>query len=181
MKYLLPCQQCSEKTTIDMSQAGRQLTCRCGATLEVPSLRAIRTLETVADSDAKPPRRSWNLTRGLLFAAGLVLALAGLATAGLAGVNWVTATVPPAPVVNVGPALAELDTLSAVDTWDAWVDLRTNGLGPYMPTAKFMVETALERVFGIFVGGLVAVAVGLVIAAVAIVLPGQQAPRPRAQ
>ena len=153
MKYLLPCERCGEKLTVDVSQAGRQLACRCGATLEVPSLRAIRSLETVADRSAKPARRSWNPTRGVLFAVGLVLVLAGLIVAGNAGIRWATATVPPPPVVNAGPVLAEVDTLSSADTWDAWIDLRNNGLGPYMPTAKFMVEAALEHIFRVMVGG----------------------------
>ena len=179
MKYLLPCERCGEKLTVDVSQAGRQLACRCGTTLEVPSLRAIRSLETVADRSAKPARRSWNPTRGVLFAVGLVLVLAGLIVAGNAGIRWATATVPPPPVVNAGPVLAEVDTLSSADTWDAWIDLRNNGLGPYMPTAKFMVEAALQHIFRVMVAGLTVAGAGLVIAVVSMLLPGTQGSPPR--
>ena len=174
MKYLLPCAQCSEKLTVDVNQAGRQLVCRCGATLEVPSLRAIRALETVADAAAKPVRRSWSPARGVPFAVGLVLVLAGLFVAGNAGLRWATAEVPPPPPATADPLLPELDTLSSADTWDAWLDLRNNGLGPYMPTAKFMVEEALRYLFRVMVTGLVVAAAGLTIAVVAMVLPGTQ-------
>jgi len=173
MKYLLPCERCSEKLTVDLSQAGRQLVCRCGATLEVPSLRAIRSLETVADAGAKPVRRSWSPARGVSFAVGLVIVLAGLFVAGNAGFRWATAKVPPPPA-NAEPLLPELDTLSSADTWDAWLDFRNNGLGPYIPTAKFMVEAALQYLFRVMVTGLVVAAAGLTIAVVAMLLPGTQ-------
>lgn len=177
MKYLLPCQRCSEKTAVDLSQAGRQITCRCGATLEVPSLRAIRSLETVAETVAKPSRRSWNPTRGVLFAAGCVLALGGLAVAGLFGADWVRITIPPLPEANVEPSLAEVDALSAAAAWDAWTELRNEGLGPYVPPAKFMAEAALQRMFRVMVGALVVAAAGAVIAVTTILLPGPQTPR----
>jgi hypothetical protein len=179
MKYLLPCKQCSEKLIVDVSQAGRQLACRCGATQEVPSLRAIRSLEPVADPGAKPARRSWNPTRGVLFAVGLVLVLGGLIVAGNAGIQWATATVPPPPAVNVEPVLAEVDALSPAGAWDAWLDLRNNGLGPYMPTAKFMVEAALQHIFRVMVGGLVVAGAGFAMAMVSMLLPGTQGSPPR--
>ena len=171
MKYLLPCQQCGEKLMVDVSQAGRQLTCRCGVALEVPSLRAIRELETVADPVAKPSRQSWNLSRGIVFAAGLVLTVAGFLTAGVAGFNWATATIPPPPTVEVAPMLAEVDALTPAGTWDAWVDLRTNGLGPYYPPTKVLVEASIERLFRIMVGALAVAAVGIAMAAVSMLLP----------
>ena len=178
MKYLLPCERCGEKRTVDLSQAGRQLVCRCGATLEVPSLRAIRSLETVVDTAAKPLRRSWNPARGIGFAAGLVLALGGLAAAGVVGVNWARATIPPPPMVNVEPLLAEVDAFSAAAAWDDWADLRNNGLGPYIPPAKFMVEASLQRMFRIMVGALVAAAAGAAMAVTTMLLPGPRAARP---
>jgi hypothetical protein len=82
-------------------------------------------------------------------------------------------------VVNAGPVLAEVDTLSSADTWDAWIDLRNNGLGPYMPTAKFMVEAALQHIFRVMVGGLVVAGAGLAMAIVSMLLPGTQGSPPR--
>lgn len=172
MKYLLPCQQCGERLTVDISQAGRQVVCRCGAAQEVPSLRAIRQLETIADSVARPPKQSWDLTRGVLFAAGLLLAVAGLVTAGLAGISWATAKVPPLEPENVAPALAEVDALRPAGAWDAWVDFRTNGLGPYVPPAKFMVEVVVQRFFRVMVAGLVVLAIGAAMSAASMLLSG---------
>ena len=174
MKYLLPCQQCSEKLVVDVSQAGRQLTCRCGATLEVPSLRAIRALETVAETAAQPPKRSWNPTRGVVFALGLVVALVGLCVAGVAGFGWVNAKIPPPPTVDLEAILAEVDAFVPAAAWDDWVDLRNNGLGAYVPPARFLAERSLQRVFRIMVGGFVVLAAGLAMAVFSMLMPGTQ-------
>ena len=88
MKYRLPCKQCGEEAVIDISQAGRQLVCRCGATVEIPSLRAIRALEPATEVRERRPTRSWTQGRGIVFAVGLVIAVLGLLAAGSAGTSW---------------------------------------------------------------------------------------------
>lgn len=176
MKYLLPCHRCGEKLTVDVSQAGRQRICRCGATLEVPSLRAIRALEPAAETAAQPPMRSWNPTRGVVFALGLVVALAGLAAAGVAGFGWVNTKIPPAPTADAEARVAEVDALVAAAAWDAWLDLRNNGLGPYVPPAKFLAELSLQRMFRVMVGGFVVLAVGLAMAVSSMLMRGTQSP-----
>ena len=166
MKYRLPCQRCGEKLVIDASLAGRQIACRCGAAVEVPSLRAIRALEVATDVPDRPSPPSWNRGRGLVFALGLVVAVLGLFTAGVAGVSWLNAEVPPPPSPEESKsALAEMDGFSAPRAWDAWVDMRTNGLGPYMEPVRSVVEASLRRVFAVFVGGLVLLALGTAAAA----------------
>ena len=97
MKYRFPCARCGETLLIDVSQAGRQIACQCGASLEVPSLRAIRALEAATDVSVKPRRRSWDRGRGVLFAAGLVSAVLGLLVAGVAAAGWLTSQPPPVP------------------------------------------------------------------------------------
>lgn len=176
MKYLLPCHRCGEKVTVDVSQAGRQLVCRCGATLEVPSLRAIRSLETAAETAGQVPKRSWNPTRGVVFALGLVIALVGLAAAAVTGFNWLNAKIPPPPTVDYQGLSAEVDALVPVAAWDAWLDLRDNGLGAYVPPAKFMVELSLQRMWRVIVGGFVVLAVGLVMVVGSMLMRGTQGP-----
>ena len=114
MKYRFPCERCGEKLVIDVSQAGRQIICRCGAALEVPSLRAIRALETAPDDSVRPRRPSWNLGRGVTFAGGLVIAMLGLLAAGAGGFGWLTAQAPPSPSPSdIEAALTAVDQLSA--------------------------------------------------------------------
>jgi hypothetical protein len=172
MKYRLPCERCGEKSVIDASLAGRQLVCGCGAALEVPSLREIRALEVASDVPDKPRPPSWNRSRGVVFAVGLVIAVLGLFTACAAGYGWFTAKVPPPPSpVLIEAELAAVDALSAPRAWDAWVDMRTNGLGTYMEPIQSLVEASLRRVFTVFVGGLVFLAAGIAAVAFSMLLP----------
>jgi ferric-dicitrate binding protein FerR (iron transport regulator) len=173
MKYRLPCGRCGEKLVIDVSQAGRQLECRCGATVEAPSLRAIRALEPAADSLGPARRASWNRGRGVTFAAGVLVAVLGLLVAASSGASWYTAQPPPQPSAqDIETALAQTDTLAATEAWDAWLNLRDEGLGPYHEPPHSLFQTSVRRVFAIFVGGLVAMGVGTAAAVLSMLLPG---------
>jgi hypothetical protein len=178
MKYLLPCEQCGEKQPIDASQAGEQLICTCGARLEVPSLRVIRGLETVGDT-AAARRSGWNPLRGMLFALGLLIAAVSLGFAGVAAIAWLRTEVPEPPAENLEMALTMIDGLDASGSWDAWVDLRDNGLGPYRPPVSYLVLEAKNRMLRIVLAGLIAFAVGIVTAAAAFAPAKQAKPRRR--
>jgi hypothetical protein len=174
MKYQLPCERCGEKSVIDVSQAGRQLVCRCGATLEIPSLRAIRALETVADVSDKPRRASWNQGRGIIFALGLVITVLGLLTAASAGTSWYTAKAPVWPTPQeIEDSLPEMGELDAPQAWEMWKDLRDQGLGQYRDPPNVVFEGELRRVFKIFIGGLIALGVGLATTLAPMFLPGK--------
>lgn len=174
MKYRFPCERCGEKLVIDISQAGRQIVCRCGAALEVPSLRAIRALEVAPDASVKPRRPAWNRGRGLMFAAGLVIALLGLLVAGAGGAVWLTAQAPPSPAPSdLAAALTAIDQLKAPRAWDLWAEMRTNGLGPYFEPSQAVFEAFLRRVLIEFFAGVVILAAGLAAMASAIFLPGK--------
>lgn len=58
MKYLLPC-ECGHKNVVDRAQAGRSITCQCGASLDVPALRHLSHLEPAAAEPAPPSRSAW--------------------------------------------------------------------------------------------------------------------------
>lgn len=174
MKYRFPCERCGENLVIDVSQAGRQMVCRCGAALEVPSLRTIRALEAVTDVSVGPRRPSWNQGRGVMFAAGLVIAVLGFFTAGAAGVGWLTAKAPPTPSpLDVEAALAAVDNLSAPRAWDLWADMRTNGLGQYLEPPQSVFDAFLRRVFAVFAVGAVLLIVGIAAVTFSIFLPGR--------
>lgn len=176
MKYRLPCERCGEKLVIDVSQAGRQLVCRCGATVEIPSLRAIRALEAASDLPDRPRRASWNRGRGIVFAAGLVVAVLGLLTAASAGTSWYTARAPSLPLPQeIEASLTDVDELNAPQAWEMWKGLRDQGLGPYYEPPHSLFKGAVQRVFAIFVVGLVALAAGITAAVLSMLLPRKPA------
>jgi hypothetical protein len=76
-RYLLPC-RCGEKTAIETSQAGQQVRCRCGAALEVPTLRKIMAMEPLEPGPGAATATAWGTRErvALLGVTGLVLALA---------------------------------------------------------------------------------------------------------
>ncbi len=78
-QYLLPC-ECGEKIPVDTSQAGSAVTCGCGRTVDVPSMRAIRQLEAAEPGEARRPRAQWNPQAGVVFVSGILLALLAGAT-----------------------------------------------------------------------------------------------------
>jgi hypothetical protein len=54
-EYFLPC-ECGAQTVVSPAQAGQTVHCRCGITLQVPTMRGLRELEAASDSAAAIPR-----------------------------------------------------------------------------------------------------------------------------
>ncbi len=161
MKYLLPCEQCGEKMAIDASQAGREIVCQCGASLVVPSFRAIRALEPASEA---PPstvrRRRWNPLRGATFALGLVTIVIGLFVAVIAGLYWYHTDTTEHPGPDLSQAAAELDALDATEILEIWTDMHENGMGPYIVPPHIWAREWVERCRWIMLIGLAIVAVG---------------------
>jgi hypothetical protein len=85
MKYLLPC-TCGESIVVEVSQAGQHITCKCGQSVEVPTMRGIRALAPAVEENAKEaairrPAGTWSETQGFIFGFGALLAIAGIAAA----------------------------------------------------------------------------------------------------
>jgi hypothetical protein len=75
--YLLPC-TCGERYQVDSSESGLVMKCRCGASLQVPTLRGLAQLEKVVLDEPAPRQQSWGgAQRGM--AIGVVLVVVGLA------------------------------------------------------------------------------------------------------
>lgn len=74
--YLVPC-TCGEKLRVRGGQAGEKLTCKCGATVAVPTVRNLRQLETVDDEAAPRPPLPWTALQGPLFSLGTVALFIG--------------------------------------------------------------------------------------------------------
>src|SRR5262245_43414249 len=75
MKYLLACPSCGAKNPVETGQAGQSIRCSCGNTIEVPSIRAMRSLEPQGEDVPVGPR--WSTRQGLVFL-GLAITAAAL-------------------------------------------------------------------------------------------------------
>jgi hypothetical protein len=75
MKYLLACPSCGTKNPVETGQAGQSIRCSCGNTIEVPSIRAMRSLEAQGEEVPTAPR--WSTRQGLIFL-GLAITAAAL-------------------------------------------------------------------------------------------------------
>jgi hypothetical protein len=165
-QYLLPC-SCGQKVRIAVSQAGGQVSCVCGKSLSIPTLRGIRQLEPVEDRVSKPAA-AWSPVQGVLFSGGMILA-----TVGAVLMVWYLIQ-----YARIGPfavdlsdnfiqgGAAHIDTLSPADLLDVWTkEVLEEGLGepekPYWVTAK---EKVAEYFWWIKLGG-GAMGVGLLLAA----------------
>jgi hypothetical protein len=75
-QYLLPC-SCGQKTPVSPAQAGGHVTCVCGKSLPVPTLRGLRELE-IAPATAPQEKAGWSRVHGVAFASGLTVAAIGV-------------------------------------------------------------------------------------------------------
>jgi hypothetical protein len=129
MKYLVPCSACGVKTPVELGQAGQTMMCSCGQPLEVPSVRALRQLEPVAEE--KVAAATWNRRKGLVFLGSALLALAVLAAAVLLFVrpSIDAAKLPP---VNVDGKAVQQE-VSSIPTHEGFI--RYVLMQPWPPTS----------------------------------------------
>ena len=77
-EYLLPC-TCGQQLRVAPAQAGGQVSCACGRSVAVPTLRGLRELKPAPEAAPAKTVAGWSPVHGAIFAAGLLLAAAGLA------------------------------------------------------------------------------------------------------
>lgn len=131
-KYRLPC-TCGQSVVVETTQAGETVSCQCGRTLEVPTLRALRQLEpAVEDGPARPTRDTWSIRQGILFGIGLVVLLAGAITAGLSYYqrSQVDTFMPSEEIIDQW--VREVDQWPAERLWAFWVEVRDDKLPPVL-------------------------------------------------
>jgi hypothetical protein len=132
-QYLLPC-SCGQKVRVDAAQAGGRATCACGQTLNVPTLRGLKALETApADNVARQRAagRQWSPLQGGLFSMGLVVFVVALGVVGLGFWNYFHAiehTRDWTPEIST-EAARQVDDLSLTDALDQFYEMRDTGLG----------------------------------------------------
>ncbi len=78
IKYLLPC-ECGQRVTVDKSQSGLKTPCKCGASLNVPSLSGLAKLETIEEA-GEPQARKWGPKQGMIFVGSLITVVSLTAT-----------------------------------------------------------------------------------------------------
>ena len=151
MRYLLPC-SCGNNVTIDPSQAGMAVSCQCGKSLEVPTLREIRQLEPAEDSGparampTKDKKAGWSAWRGAIFSVGVTILLLSLCA-----VVWAAYARTPYLEMQSPPSLAEVPVDESLLLWQ---DFRDNGLvgarpWPYVEARRIASElTQLMYVAG---------------------------------
>jgi hypothetical protein len=128
--YLVLC-TCGEKLRVRGGQAGEKLTCKCGATVAVPTVRNLRQLETVDDETAPRPPLAWTTLQGPLFSLGAVALFVGLAMLTYSIVFYT----PEADEIaahfeaHVQHALVPVEKLGIGDLYEEFTELREIGAG----------------------------------------------------
>lgn len=167
--YLLSC-RCGRALPVEVGQAGEQIQCPCGATLDVPPLRQLRQLPVAAAAHEAAPSR-WTAGHGAIAAC---LVLAGLA---MLAAGWSYWSEPVEqqfdPAQRTRYVESQVQGLTPAQGWWAWVDvfrpLRQTGFTPmdFGLSAAEKRELARAQFFQkmmlVAAGVFVAAAVGIVV------------------
>ena len=131
-KYLLPC-KCGQNIEVDAGQSGLTVTCACGATLEVPTMRGLSTLAVAESSssgeDGAAPEAAWGPGQGLLFL-GTLATICGVIALGL------VLRTKPQWMVRSDQIAVQVERLSTAELWERWHDLRKGIAGADDPVRQ---------------------------------------------
>jgi len=144
-KYLVPC-VCGREHEVDAGQAGDRLTCDCGATVTVPTLRQLRQMPTVREQSAAETGPIW----GFRQAAMTLCLLAAAACLVVAGASWFSEQ--PVPTIDPTAYAQNVDRrvrqLTPLQGWRRWVDtyqpLATTGFNVYKHPATDRMQQVLD-------------------------------------
>ena len=167
-QYYLPC-PCGTKLTVDSRQAGHNITCRCGAKLEIPTLRGLDKLEPAPPAAHQTAARVWTPRQGLVLL-GSVLAVLGVT---IAGVLWWTLPVRPKPDVTAQEAAIrqQVDALTPQGSLDLWRRLLRDGLTERPSVSDIVVARRLQHHWRWIYLAWGLAAIGLVLATGAVAMP----------
>ena len=132
MTHLLPCTSCQQSIPVETSQAGRVVSCECGAEIAVPTLREIRRLpkgEEPQVASAAGGKAAWSSAQGSLFALGFVIAAMAAGSAGyyyLAASRIETSALSSEDKLVGEQVIAEME---ARDAYVVWKKLQIVGIG----------------------------------------------------
>jgi len=162
--YLLPC-SCGQKIRVAPAQAGGQVSCGCGKSLTVPTLRGLRALEPAAPEASRKAAPGWSVTHGIFFSGGIVLVIAGIAILAFHLFRYTQVagfTVDQTEAVAARHT-AGVDEMSATQMFDEWSKVVSEGLGEKMtPPWEAAKQMIAANMFWMKTGG-GAIVVGLLL------------------
>jgi hypothetical protein len=166
-QFLLPC-ECGQSIPVTAAQAGGRATCDCGRQNQVPTLGGLRKLPKANSQGDSAPAAEWNAVRGTLFVVGVVLAVVGLAVGAYGSYvrNRINLeAVHQAVVEEESFHLEEIDRLGIDELYERWKHIRDLELGRPGGSLSVYAEDLASFYFRTAVGGFVAAAVGILLAA----------------
>lgn len=130
MKYLLPCESCSQPITVATAQAGDDVRCpECDSSTPVPKLGVLKALPA-AESESQPET---GRTRGVgggsfVFAAMAMVAVVCFGVAVFCGIRWGMVTVPQTTEGNIADLRQQYSELPPANLIREWEDMEKYGL-----------------------------------------------------
>jgi len=126
--FLVPC-SCGEKLRVRGGQAGEKLTCKCGASVAIPTIRHLRQLETVDDETAPKPQTALAAWQGPLFSIGAILLFVGVI---IIAYTRLFSVLPPDELLrnfeeNMKRSMTPVEQLGADDLYEEFKMLRDQG------------------------------------------------------
>jgi hypothetical protein len=165
-QFLLPC-SCGQKLVVSPAQAGGQVGCGCGKSLAVPTLRGLRELEIAPAGSPGKTKAGWSSVHGAVFAAGLVLAAAGVFLLAIHGLQYgqimgfkLTQDYTPAVV---SAEMARIDALTPLQAFEEWHENAEHGLGEQEAPPWLQYQKLADRNLSRMKLGAVALVAGLVL------------------
>ena len=171
-KYLLTC-ACGENVVVEDAQAGGRTTCRCGKTIEIPTLRNLRHLPH-APADAATRSPPWSVRKGVFSAAIICAVFAAM----VGGYFWWTVPQPQEfdPVDRAQYVEHQLAAMTPLDGWRRWIavyqDLGQDGFAEYQPQNISRILQAQQRHRLFYIPAFTIAILALIFALVAAGLPG---------
>ena len=151
MTYLLSCSDCERTIPLETKDAGRFVSCECGAVLDVGTMRDIRQLPVAGQDSglatASPGRRRWSPVQGGVFALGVMM----MCGAG----GYIASQYIAISSLDLGDQAAQdkslgdqtIDALTPFGAYEAWKMLQQMGIGD-QEKPKYMLDqqaAALHR------------------------------------
>lgn len=118
-QYLLPCPKCDLKHSVDTTRVGLPFNCQCGETLEVKTLRELRSLET-PDSPKTTAGKEWSVRQGL-WMLGTVLTLSGLVAF---AITWFYFPLGEIPDISKEKFRKYAQNMTLQESWEQWETLK---------------------------------------------------------
>jgi hypothetical protein len=120
VKYLFPC-RCGQKSVVELRQAGQSIVCRCGTTLQVPTMIELTALEVApAESSPVPHEATWHWRQRLLLLGCVSLVAAAIAAACL----YVGRPIAPSEIITPERIQQTVAQWTPRETWEAWESMR---------------------------------------------------------